>query len=368
MMASKTILTPGIPKQSSFTTDTPFIGCRRDALLMPEAVDWSKIDQRPIKISITPLVNPKNLEDVFASRVPVLGCGLKNLLSGTASEFGGIVLNLSNRKQASSRSVVDVQNVYELFIIFAKCDIHNICELPIPTPVYVRRGNAIFSLILGVWPLNVWRRFVVVNRMRKCRCDKHQRHNHVFHFCAEKDERDVETVAVSRRTCLPCSTNSWLDCSIHDRCPMTASRPSKAAPVASAVRMPAYTYIPIENMKIEANAFSSAGSIVGVKVAYSAIPSARIPPIMKIRPVTFSRIRSSVITNLFELMLRYETNKGGSHCNTRYTGGSYCFRKAVSHFLQGGGGQSTPCKRTTLKSKYAIINSILRDQVDRSEA
>ena len=79
MMASKTILTPGIPKQSGFTTDTPFIGCRRDALLMPEAVDWSKIDQRPIKISITPLVNPKNLEDVFASRVPVLGCGLKNL-------------------------------------------------------------------------------------------------------------------------------------------------------------------------------------------------------------------------------------------------------------------------------------------------
>lgn len=82
-MASKVILTPSIPKQPGFTTDTPFIGCRRDALLMPEAVDWSKIDQRPIKFSITPLVNPKNLEDIFASRVPATGSGGKYLFMGS---------------------------------------------------------------------------------------------------------------------------------------------------------------------------------------------------------------------------------------------------------------------------------------------
>ena len=39
---------------------------------MPDADDWSKIDQRPIKNSITPLANPKTLEDVIASCVPTL--------------------------------------------------------------------------------------------------------------------------------------------------------------------------------------------------------------------------------------------------------------------------------------------------------
>ena len=209
--------------------------------------------------------------------------------------------------------------------------------------------------------------FIMVNSVGECGSDERPEQNPMFHFCAEKDERDVETVAVSRRTCLPCSTNSRLDCSILERCPMTASRPSKAAPVASAVRMPAYTYIPIENMKIEANAFSSAGSIVGVKVAYSAIPSARIPPMMKIRPVTFRRIRSSVITNLFELMLRYETNKGGSHCNTRYTGSSHDKLVLVTAPAQGDCGQLAPYNVATHQSKYALINSRLSDQLERSE-
>ena len=49
-------------------------------------------------------------------------------------------------------------------------------------------------------------------------------------------------------------------------------------------------------------------------------------------------------------------------------GRSRCFRKAGSHFLQGGCAQITPpCKAATLKSKYDIIISILRDQIDRSE-
>lgn len=39
---------------------------------MPDAVDWSKIEQRPIKNSITPLANPKTLQDVIASCVPTL--------------------------------------------------------------------------------------------------------------------------------------------------------------------------------------------------------------------------------------------------------------------------------------------------------
>lgn len=34
---------------------------------------------QPIKISAVPLVNPKSLQGVFASRVPVLGCGRENL-------------------------------------------------------------------------------------------------------------------------------------------------------------------------------------------------------------------------------------------------------------------------------------------------
>ena len=34
----------------------------------------------PIKVSAVPLVNPKSLQGVFASRVPVLGCGWENLI------------------------------------------------------------------------------------------------------------------------------------------------------------------------------------------------------------------------------------------------------------------------------------------------
>ena len=32
----------------------------------------------PIKVSVAPLVNPKPLQGVFASRVPALGCGWEN--------------------------------------------------------------------------------------------------------------------------------------------------------------------------------------------------------------------------------------------------------------------------------------------------
>ena len=59
--------------------------------------------------------------------------------------------------------------------------------------------------------------------------------------------------------------------------------------------------------------------------------------------------------------------KKGSSGNPKHTGSSHVKRKAVSHFLQRGGDQFRQHFAVTHKSKYAIINSILRDQVDRSE-
>jgi len=35
----------------------------------------------PIKVSVVPLVNSKNLQGVFASRVPALGCSWENLVT-----------------------------------------------------------------------------------------------------------------------------------------------------------------------------------------------------------------------------------------------------------------------------------------------
>jgi hypothetical protein len=42
--------------------------------------DTSYACDQPNKISAVPLVNPKSLQDVFASRVPALGCGWENLV------------------------------------------------------------------------------------------------------------------------------------------------------------------------------------------------------------------------------------------------------------------------------------------------
>jgi len=40
--------------------------------------DTSYACGQPIKVSVVPLKNPKNLQGVFASRVPALGCGWEN--------------------------------------------------------------------------------------------------------------------------------------------------------------------------------------------------------------------------------------------------------------------------------------------------
>ena len=40
--------------------------------------DTSYACGQPIKVSVVPLINPKNLQGVFASRVPALGCGWEN--------------------------------------------------------------------------------------------------------------------------------------------------------------------------------------------------------------------------------------------------------------------------------------------------
>ena len=61
------------------------------------------------------------------------------------------------------------------------------------------------------------------------------------------------------------------------------------------------------------------------------------------------------------------TNKGSSG-KPQHEGNSHSKRKAVSHFLQGGWRQQKHHFSATHQSKYAIINSILWDQVDRSEA
>lgn len=41
--------------------------------------DTSYACGQPVKVSVVPLVNPNSLQDVFASRVPLLRCGWKNL-------------------------------------------------------------------------------------------------------------------------------------------------------------------------------------------------------------------------------------------------------------------------------------------------
>ena len=63
-----------------------------------------------------------------------------------------------------------------------------------------------------------------------------------------------------------------------------------------------------------------------------------------------------------------EPNDLGTSGNPMQTGSSHDKLVLATAPSQGGSGQFTPCNVATLKSKYAIINSILRDQVDRSEA
>ena len=329
----------------------------------------------PIKISAdAPLTSILHLERLNASRVPALGCSWKNLfkqrfllrieyftaVSGHCAFISTCPLVEITKRFAFTAVVARKNHIF----VFTKWTVQNAWSFALKRILRTIDFKKPISIITRN-PKFIGQHCLAVRCRRQTDCDYQ---NQIFHFCAENDVRDVETVAVSRLTSLPCSTNSWLEFSIADRWPITASKPNNAAPVARAVRMPAYTYAPIEKRKIEENALSVSGSEPTPKLTYNARPSTIIPPIMKIKPVTLRMMRSNVMGNLYACFFQFETNNLGSYDNPVVRGSSHDKLVLVTAPSQGGGGQFTPSKAATFQSKYAIINSILRDQVDRSEA
>ena len=317
-MASKTILTPGIPKQSGFTKDTPFIGCRRDALLMPEAVDWSKIDQRPIIISITPLVNPKNLEDIFGSRVPAAGSGCKYLVRGCSRDarFG----HAEYPHYLGFEPYLFTSNWLSLPCVTISITADCITGCASRTVHVVNRGRSIGSCrSAGV---------IFANR------------------------RFISEVSISARTSFRYAP------SLH----VFLNR------VELGIKCFSYAAIRISFVII----FNTAYITTEAFVPFAAVHNRAHRWLHNPTRCNYDGQKQGhkYFFHLIISMSPYETtfaNKGTSG-KPKHEGYSHSKRKAVSHFLQGGGGQFTPCNVATLKSKYAIINSILRDQVGRSEA